>query len=85
MRQTLEAGTNRTFSRESLWPLAMQSSTVPVPTAYMYDPPIPEIGYGAIGWSDLKSERSGVMWVVALVSRKKGHHQEKPTLVIQVI
>ncbi len=51
----------------------MQSSTVPVPTAYMHDPPIPEIGYGAIGWSDLKSERSGVMWAVAPVSRKKGH------------
>jgi len=44
----VDAGTRRTLSSENVRPAETQISTVPMPTAKIHDPPMPEIGWGGI-------------------------------------
>jgi len=72
MRRTVELGTNRTRLRVIFFPASVQSSMVPTPDAYTYDPPNPVMGCGVMGLNDLKSLRSGDMWQEAPESSTKG-------------
>jgi hypothetical protein len=72
MRRTVDAGAKSTLSSVNLLPPAIWISIVPIPTAYMHDPPTPEIGWGEMGQSVVKSDCSGEMWAFAPVSRKNG-------------
>jgi hypothetical protein len=68
----LELGMNRMLFRDRRSPEAMQTSIVPIPTAWIELPPNPLTVRGGIALRVLKSPRSDEMWQFVPESRMKG-------------
>ena len=88
MSQTVDDGMKRTFSSSSEEPLATTSLIVPIPRALIEEPPMPVTVLSAMGCSVMKSKQSGKIWVVQVLSSKKGEEsnerevRQESTLVI---
>ena len=62
IRQTVELGMKSVWLRVICLPVLVHSLIVPIPVAYMQDPPNPVMGCGMIGFSLMKSPHSDDMW-----------------------
>ena len=72
MRHTVDVGINRTFSSNRDAPFPTKSLIEPMPSALMDDPPTPVTVLSTIGCNVRKSDRSGEIWVVHVLSRRNG-------------
>jgi hypothetical protein len=72
MSLTVDVGMKSTFSSKREDPFATESLMEPIPRALIDDPPTPVTVLSAIGCRVKKSDRSGEMWVVHALSRRKG-------------
>lgn len=70
---TVNVGINSTFLSKSDEPFATESLMEPIPRALMDDPPTPVTVLSAMGCNVKKSDQSGEMWVVHMLSRRKGN------------
>jgi len=73
IRWTVHVGIKRTFSSKTEDPLATISLMVPMPRALIEEPPTPVTVLSAIRCNVIKSEWSGEIWVVHVLSSKKGN------------